>query len=182
MAKSKAIIPPARIERAIFMIRGQRVMLDADLAQLYGVSTKRLNEQVKRNRKRFPADFIFQLTPKEKSEVVAICDHLSRLRFLSALPYAFTEHGTIMLASVLNSRVAAEVSVQVVRAFIKLWEAVASHKDLTRRIDDLEEKYDGQFKLVFDAIRRLMTPPEPKRRRIGFLVRERAARYGRVRR
>lgn len=116
MANNKTIIPSARIERAILMIRGHKVMLDADLAYLYGVTTKRLNEQVKRNRKRFPNDFMFQLTPREKAEVVAICDHLSSLKFSPALAYAFTEHGAIMLASVLNSRTAAQVSIQVVRA------------------------------------------------------------------
>jgi hypothetical protein len=182
MANNKTIIPSARIERAILMIRGHKVMLDADLAYLYRVTTKRLNEQVKRNRKRFPNDFMFQLTPREKAEVVAICDHLSSLKFSPALPYAFTEHGAIMLASVLNSRTAAQVSIQVVRAFIKLREAVASHKELTQRIDELEKKYDGHFKLVFDAVRQLMTPPEPKRRKIGFLVQERAGRYSRPRR
>lgn len=163
------------------MIRGQKVMLDADLAQLYGVTTKRLNEQVKRNQRHFPRDFMFQLTPREKTEVVAICDHLAKLKFSPGLPYAFTEHGAIMLASVLNTPIATRFSVQIVRAFIKLREAVASHKELTRRIDEMEDKYDDQFKLVFDAIRRLMTPPEPKRRKIGFLVQERAARYSRPR-
>jgi hypothetical protein len=107
----QAIIPVERIEHAILLIRGQRVMLDADLARLYGVSTKRLNEQVKRNRDRLPEDFMFQLTPDEKAEVVANCDHLQRLKFSPALPYAFTEHGAIMVASVLNTSRAIEVSV-----------------------------------------------------------------------
>ena len=164
------------------MIRGQKVMLDADLANLYGVTTKRLNEQVKRNRNRFPGDFMFQLTTNEKAGVVAICDHLSQLRFSPVLPYAFTEHGAIMLASVLNSAVAVHVSVQIVRAFTKLRQAVASNKALIRRVSQLEEKYDPQFRVVFDAIRQLMKPPEPTRRKIGFLVRERAARYGKSKR
>ena len=181
MASKKLIIPTERIDRSILMIRGKKVMLDADLANLYGVTTKRLNEQVKRNRNRFPGDFMFQLTTKEKAEVVAICDHLSQLRFSPVLPYAFTEHGAIMLASVLNSTVAVQVSVQIVRAFTKLREAVASNKALIRRVSQLEEKYDAQFRVVFDAIRQLMKPPEPTRRKIGFLVRERAARYGKPR-
>ena len=179
MANPKLMIPLERIDRSILMMRGQRVMLDVDLANLYGVSTKRLNEQVKRNRQRFPADFMFQLTAKEKAEVVAICDHLQKLRFSPALPYAFTEHGAIMLASVLNSPVAVQVSVQIVRAFTKLREAVKSNKAVLRRLSQIEEKYDAQFRVVFDAIRQLMKPPEPKRRRIGFLVSERPAHYGR---
>ncbi len=178
MAAPHRIIPRERIDRSILRLRGQKVMLDADLAILYGVTTKRLNEQVKRNRKRFPSDFMFQLTPKEKSEVVAICDHLQKRKFAASLPYAFTEHGAIMLASVLNSPVAIQVSVQIVRAFAKLREAVVSQRVLVRRLDQLEEKYDTQFRMIFDAIRELMTPPEPKKRGIGFLVNERAASYG----
>jgi len=155
------------------------VMLDTDLAELYKIPTKALNQAVKRNKERFPVDFMFQLTKQEKAEVVTICDHLERLKFSPTLPYAFTEHGAIMLANVLNSQVAVQVSIQIVRAFIKLRETLASHKDLTRRLDQLEQKYDGQFKVVFDAIRQLMTPPEPKKRKIGFIVTERAAKYGR---
>ena len=162
------MVPTGRIDRAIVVIRGSRVMLDADLAELYGVTTKRLNEQVKRNRERFPADFMFQLTASEKAEVVAYCDHLRRLRFSPVLPHAFTEHGAIMLASVLNSRVAVHTSIQVVRAFTRLRDALGSHKALARKLDELERKYDGQFKVVFDAIRRLMAPPAVSTRRIGF--------------
>jgi len=180
MVAHQRIIPRERIDRSILRIRGQKVMLDADLAALYGVTTKRLNEQVKRNRKRFPGDFMFQLTPKEKAEVVAICDHLKKLKFAASLPNAFTEHGAIMLASVINSPVAIQVSVQIVRAFAKLRESIASQRALVRRLDQLEEKYDTQFKLVFDAIRELMTPPEPKKRGIGFIVNERVARYGKI--
>jgi hypothetical protein len=144
------------IEKAILLIRGQRIMLDADLASLYGVTTKRLNEQVKRNRGRFPADFMFRLTAREKAEVVANCDHLTRLRFSAALPYAFTEHGAIMLASVLNSRVAIVASVQIVRAFVRLRELLSTHQDLAGKLVELERRYDRQFKAVFDAIRELM--------------------------
>jgi hypothetical protein len=152
----------------ILTLRGVRVMLDADLADIYGVSTKRLNEQFKRNHERFPPDFAFRLTLHEKKEVVANCDHLRRLKFAAALPYAFTEHGALMLASVLNSPRAVATSVQIVRAFVHLRSIMAEHRDLGRRLDELEARYDRQFKVVFDAIRALMTPNEGPRKRIGF--------------
>jgi hypothetical protein len=162
---------PARpLETRIILVRGERVMIDADLAVVYGVPTKALNQAVKRNPRRFPADFAFRLSAAEKSEVVTNCDHLARLRFASARPYAFTEHGAIMAANVLSSRRAVELSVEVVRAFARLREMVASHKDLAKRLDELESRYDRQFKAVFDAIRELMRPPEPKmKRKIGFV-------------
>jgi len=163
------IVPVEKIERSILFIRGEKVMLDVDLAVLYGVTTKRLNEQVKRNRDRFPEDFMFQLAEKEKAEVVANCDHLKMLKFSPHLPYAFTEHGAIMLATVLNSPVAVQASIQVVRAFVKLREMLASHKDLARKLNEMEKKYNAQFKIVFNAIRELMTPPEKHKRKIGFL-------------
>ena len=144
-------------------------MLDADLAVLYGVTTKRLNEQVKRNRDRFPEDFMFQLTKNESAEVVANCDHLKILKFSPHLPYAFTEHGAIMLATVLNSPVAVHASIQVVRAFVRLRQLLTSNVELARKLDALEKKYDTQFKVVFDAIRQLMTSPERNKRKIGFL-------------
>jgi len=178
MENDSYIIPAERIERTILFIRGERVMLDADLAVLYGVTTKRLNEQVKRNRDRFPEDFMFQLTEKEKAEVVAICDHLQKLKFSSNLPYAFTEHGAIMLATVLNSPIAVEASIQVVRVFVSLRKMLASNAELSRKLAALEKKYDYQFKIVFDAIRQLMATPEPREKKIGFRVRERIARYG----
>ncbi len=165
---SKLTIPAERIERGILLIRGQKVMLDADLAELYGVPTKALNQAVKRNSDRFPSDFMFRLTRKEKRKVVTNCDHLRKLRFSPALPSAFTEHGALMLASVLNSRRAVDVSVFVVRAFIKLRAMLASHRDIARRLDEMEQRYDAQFKVVFDAIRELMKPPAKRRPRIGF--------------
>ena len=164
----KSLVPAARIERAILVIRGQRVMVDADLAELYGVSTKRLNEQVKRNASRFPADFAFALTAEEKAEVVANCDHLARLKFSPTFPRAFTEHGALMLASVLNSETAIAVSVAVVRAFVRLREMAASHEDLARKLDALERKYDESFRIVFTAIRKMMVLEAKPRRRIGF--------------
>lgn len=163
------ITPVAPIEQRIIALRGQRVMLDADLAAIYGVTTKRLNEQVKRNRTRFPADFMFQLTADEKANVVANCDHLQRLKYSPALPNAFTEHGAVMLASVLSTPTAVNVSVMVVRAFVRVRELAGLHTDLARRLDELESRYDTQFRVVFDAIRALMEPPHlPPKRRIGF--------------
>ena len=163
------IIPLETIEHRILLIRGHKVMIDADLADIYGVTTKRLNEQVKRNRDRFPEDFMFQLTEKEKAEVVANCDHLKKLKYSPVLPNVFTEHGAIMIATILNSPVAVQASIHVVRAFVRLRQMLASNKELAKRLDKLEEKYDAQFKVVFDAIRQLMTLPEPKRKKIGFL-------------
>jgi|SRR5688500_10394674 len=168
MTKAVIKVPAEQIESAILFSRGERVILDSDLARLYGVTTKRLNEQVKRNRERFPVDFMFRLTRAEKAEVVANCDHLKKLKFSPTLPFVFTEHGAIMAANVLNSKKAVQASVQVVRAFIKLRQMLASNAELARKLSDLERKYDSQFKVVFDAIRQLMTPPEPQRKQIGF--------------
>jgi hypothetical protein len=167
----KDLIPKERIESAILLIRGQKVILDMDLARLYGVTTKRLNEQVKRNRKRFPADFMFRLTVEEKAEVVANCDHLAKLRFSPGLPHAFTEHGAVMLASVLNSELAIKASLYVVRAFVRLRAFLTAHKELDKKLDELErrvESHDAHIQSLFEAIRRLMAPDPPKPRRIGF--------------
>ncbi|MDE2180412.1 MAG: ORF6N domain-containing protein [candidate division NC10 bacterium] len=168
----ESLVPLERIERRILVFRGHKVMLDVDLASLYGVTTKRLNEQVKRNRDRFPEDFTFRLTAEEKAEVVAKCDHLQRLKFSPTLPYVFTEHGALMLASVLNSPTAIHASIQIVRVFIRLREALASDKGLRRRLDALEKKYDTHdvhIKEIFAAIHALMEPPPGvAKRRIGF--------------
>src|SRR5947209_4738781 len=136
-----AVVEAHRIERAILWIRGQRVLLDTDLAALYGVPTKVLNQAVKRNRERFPPDFMFRLTRREKGKVVTDCDHLARLKFSSALPQAFTEHGAIMMASLLNSPKAIEASLQIVRIFVRLREILASHAELARRLDELEKRH-----------------------------------------
>ena len=172
MVSRESIVPMESIERSIFFIRGQKVMLDADLAKLYGVPTKVLNQAVKRNIERFPLDFMFQLTKDEKDEVVTNCDHLKKLKFSPNLPYAFTEHGAIMLATILNSPVAVQASIQVVRAFVRLRQMLASNAELARKLNALEKKYDAQFKVVFDAIHQLTTPPESKHSRIGFLQAE----------
>jgi len=165
------LIPREQIEQRILVIRGHRVMLDSDLSILYGVTTKRLNEQVKRNRHRFPEDFMFQLTSQEKGEVVAKCDHLKKLKFSPAKPFAFTEHGAVMVASVLNSERAVEVSIYVVRAFVKLREMLGTQKALAQKLADLERQvasHDSHIRSLFEAIRQLMEPPAPRSRRIGF--------------
>ncbi len=168
MNESNEIIPAERIDRGILIIRGQKVMIDADLAELYGVPTKRLNEQVRRNADRFPADFMFQLTDDEKKQVVANCDHLQKLKYSATLPYAFTEHGAVMLAAVLNSPVAVQASIQVVRAFVRIRQLLATNTDLARRMATLEKKYDARFKAVFDAIKQLMSTDEKPKKKIGF--------------
>ena len=174
-----SMIPQQIIESKIFFIRGKKVMLDRDLAVLYGVETRALNQATRRNIKRFPEDFMFQLSQEEAVE-------LSRSQFVTLkrgenikyLPYAFTENGVAMLSSVLNSERAITVNIQIMRTFTRIREMLISNADLARKIESLEKKYDSQFKVVFDAIRQLMTPPEPKKRKIGFEVRESRARYG----
>jgi hypothetical protein len=156
------------IESLIVLIRGKRVILDAHLAILYGTTTKRLNEQVRRNRERFPDDFMFRLSVTEMSELVANCDQFNNFKHLREPSLVFTEFGAIQAANVLRSKRAVEVSVFVVRAFVSMREALSVHKDILRKINDMESKYDGQFKLVFDALRKLMDPPVKPRRRIGF--------------
>lgn len=159
-----------RIEQAILVLRGHRVMLDSDLASLYGVSTKRLNEQVRRNKKRFPSDFMFQLTPEEvtrlRSQFATLKTGRGQRRKYS--PYVFTEQGVAMLSSVLHSERAIQVNIGIMRAFVQLREMISSNKGLARRLNELEKKYDSQFRVVFEAIRGLMTEPEPKVKRIGF--------------
>ena len=169
MSHSELPIPAERIERGIFVLRGHRVMLDTDLAELYGVPTKALNQAVKRNAERFPADFMFQLTEPEKQQVVTTCDHLRKLKFSPTLPYAFTEHGTVMLASVLNSPTAVQASLHVVRAFVRLRQLLASHAELAKRVESLEKKYDRRFRVVFEAVKQLMAPERKKpARKMGF--------------
>ncbi len=139
-------------------------MLDVDLAKLYGVTTARLNQQVNRNKNRFPADFMFILTPAEKSELIANCNKFKNLRHYPGNPKVFTEHGAVMLASVLNSKLAVEMSLFVVRAFVKIGKLLSVHHELARRIDSLEKKYDEKFKVVFDAIRALIDQEPPTRK------------------
>ncbi|HZP00563.1 MAG TPA: ORF6N domain-containing protein [Terriglobia bacterium] len=170
--KTQEIVPASGIESRILLIRGSKVMLDADLAELYQVSTKRLNEQVKRNRERFPEDFMFQLTPQEtaalRSQFATSSGQHGGRRYR---PYAFTEHGAVMLASVLNSPVAVQASIRVVRAFIHLREVLATHKELARKLTELERRittHDERITTLFEAIRQLTRLPERPRRQIGF--------------
>lgn len=173
-----SIIPQQITENKILFIRGKKVMLDRDLAALYGVGTRVLNQAVRRNKKRFPDDFMFQLDWGEVSE-------LSRSQFVTLkkgenikyLPYAFTENGVAMLSSVLNSERAITVNIQIMRTFTRIREMIATHKDLQKKIMEMEKKYDHQFKIVFDAIKQLLATPESKKRKIGFIVRERSAQY-----
>src|SRR5215211_6851919 len=162
------LISIEKIEKAIYLIRGEKVMLDRDLAELYEVQTKALNQAVRRNLDRFPADFMFQLSEKEVVE-------LNRSQFVTgsqkhrdprSRPYAFTEQGVAMLSSVLRSKRAITVNIEIMRAFVKLRQMLASNAELSRRFDELESKYDKQFKVVFDAIRQLMLPPVPNRKEI----------------
>jgi hypothetical protein len=174
------MIPPERVEQSILLIRGHKVMLDADLAKLYGVETRVLVQAVNRNLQRFPDDFMFQLSQEEArfltSQIVISKRGRGGRRHL---PYVFTEQGVAMLSSVLNSSKAIQVNIEIMRAFVRLRQLIATHKDLARKLDALEKKYDSQFRAVFDAIRQLMAQPEPKKRKMGFLVEERAAGYGR---
>jgi hypothetical protein len=165
-----SVIPAERIEKAIYVLRGQRVMLDEDLADLYGVTTKRLNEQVKRNLGRFPHEFMFQLIFQELTSLRSqIATSKTQGRGgRRHLPYVFTEHGVAMLSSVLNSERAIQVNIAIIKAFVRLRQMLASHVELARKLTALEKKYDAQFKVVFDAIRQLMEPPPAKRRNIGF--------------
>ncbi len=165
------LIPTERIERSILLIRSQKVILDADIASLYGVTTKALKQAVKRNLARFPEDFMFQLTADEANNVLSIRSQIVTLKkshHFKYLPYAFTEHGVAMLSSVLRSERAICVNIEIMRAFARLRQILSSHADLARKLDTLERNYDHQFKIVFDAIRQLMMPPAPPAKRIGF--------------
>ena len=169
MAKN-SIVPIDRVRRSILLIRGEKVMLDADLAELYGVETKYLVRAVKRNVERFPRDFMFQLTTPEFSNLRSQTGTSSSWGGRRYAPYAFTEQGVAMLSSVLRSKRAVMVNVQIMRTFVQLRRMLESHAELARKLAALERKYDHQFKVVFDAIRQLMEPPRKKRRPIGFLT------------
>ena len=169
--KNLDIVPIERIQQNIFIFRDQRVILDEDLADLYGVGTKRLNEQVRRNLDRFPNDFMFQLKQEEWRNLKSQFATTSSWGGRRTLPYVFTEYGVIMIANILNSQRAVLVSVQVVRAFIRLRELLKSNEVLSRKLDELEKKYDKQFNLVFTTIRHLIDEPSNKKEPIGFKVR-----------
>jgi hypothetical protein len=169
MDRRDATLSDAKIARRIHFVRGHRVMLDRDLAVLYGVSTKRLNQQVLRNRERSPSDFMFQLTPDDAESL--------RLQFATSnrgrggrryLPYAFTEQGVAMLSGVLHSRRAVRVNVEIMRTFVRLRQILSSHAELAKKLEELERRYDSQFRIVFDAIRELMSPESAESRPVGF--------------
>jgi hypothetical protein len=163
-----AIIPIERIENKIMMIRGQKVMLDRDLAEMYGIPTKQLNRAVSRNLDRFPDDFMFTLS-NEEFDILRCQIDTSSWGGQRYAPRAFTEQGVAMLSSVLRSPRAVQVNIHIMRAFVKLREVIASHKDLVHKLDEMEKKYDKQFRVVFEAIRQLMIPPSPtEKRKFGF--------------
>ena len=176
MVKHSSLIPVERIEKAIYLIRGEKVMLDRDLADLYGVPTKAFNQAIKRHKDRFPPDFMFQLTmqearewwSKEPSRLRSQNVTLKRGQHIKYRPNAFTEHGILMLSSVLSSERATQVNIEIMRAFVKLRRMLASNAELSRWFHQLESKYDRKFGVVFDAIRQLMSPPRPRRKQIGF--------------
>ncbi len=164
----KDLVITQSIESKIYFIRGQKVMIDKDLAELYGVTTGNLNKAVDRNLDRFPDDFMFQLTKEEFKNLIF---HFGTSSWggTRKFPRAFTEQGVAMLSSVLRSKRAIQVNIQIMRTFTKLKSLLSTHKDLQRKIEEMEKKYDQQFRVVFDAIRALITPPETKRKKIGFL-------------
>jgi phage regulator Rha-like protein len=169
----KELIPQERVEQRIFLIRRHKVMIDRDLAELYGVKTKYLNQQVRRNIKRFPQEFMFPLTEGERDELVAICNRFKTMKHSSVLPSAFTEHGVVMLASVLKSERAVKISIIIVKTFVKLREIISTHKELAYKLCELErkiEKHDTEIRDISEAIRQLMAPPEETKRRIGFHI------------
>ncbi|HEV2355506.1 MAG TPA: ORF6N domain-containing protein [Puia sp.] len=173
MAKSKSElhVTDEIVMSKILLVRGRKVMIDRDLAELYGVSTKRLNEQVKRNAKRFPADFMYQLTVEEKQEVVAKCDHLKTLKYSPQLPYVFTEYGAVMLASVLNSERAIEVNIQIVRIFTRMREMLQANQEILLKLEQLERqtfRNSEDIQMIFAALKELLNPAQEPRPRIGF--------------
>jgi hypothetical protein len=180
MADNKLMIRVERIEQSILLVRGQKVMLDRDLADLYGVSTKALKQAVKRNISRFPEDFMFVLTTEEFRNLrsQSVTSSSSQWGGTRYPPYAFTEQGVAMLSSVLKSKRAIEVNIAIMRTFVRLREMLTSHSGLARKLAALESKYDEQFAVVFEAIRQLMAPPARTRRQIGFKAKEGRSTYG----
>ena len=180
MAAQPPLLQPEQIEQVILLIRGQRVMLDRDLAALYGVETKNLNKAVQRNPDRFPADFMFQLTLEEAEASRFQFGTLKRGQNIKYLPYAFTQEGVAMLSSVLRSPRAVEVNIAIMRVFVRLRETLALHKELAQKLAELERKIEGHdagIRTLFDAIRQLALPPAKPHREIGFHVREAGVRY-----
>ena len=167
------LVPIEVIERRIFEIRGLNIMIDRHLAELYNVETRTLNQAVSRNIERFPEEFMFQLTKKERDEVITTCDDLTPLKFARTMPYAFTEYGVAMLSSVLKSKRAIQVNIQIIKAFVKLRRILSSHLELRKKVEAMEARYDRQFKEVFTAIKRLMVLPDTSTKSIGFKLKNR---------
>lgn len=165
------------IHRRIFLIRREKVMMDRDLAELYRVPTKVLNQAVKRNIERFPDGFMIQLTKAERDELVTNCDRFEKLKHSTSFPYAFTEQGVAMLSSILKSKRAIQVNIQIMKTFVELRKMFAENRELAKRIDELEKKYDRQFRVVFEALRQLSSPSEPPKREIDFRIKERIVPY-----
>ena len=180
MAKESAtlLVPDEVVMNKILLIRGKKVMIDRDLAELYGVTTFRLNEQVKRNKKRFPEDFMFQVTKEEKQQLIDQYENLKTLKFSPSLPYVFTEHGAVMLASVLNSDRAIAVNIQIVRIFTRMRELLLTHKDILVKLEQMEKqlikqgvklkKHDENIQLIFEYLKQLLNPHQEPRPRVGF--------------
>lgn len=168
MARTKALVPAERIERSILLIRGHKVMLDADLAELYGVETKALVRAMKRNKERFPKDFMFQLSKQEFADLRSHFGTSSSWGGRRYPPYAFTEQGVAMLSSVLRSKRAVQVNIEIMRAFVRLRTLLASHEELREKVLELERRYDKQFRIVFEAIHQLLEPPTRDTPKIGF--------------
>ena len=168
-----SLIKQDGIETKILIIRGQRIMIDKDLAELYDVETKHLNRQVKRNIQRFPKEFMFRLSKKERNELVTNWHRFTVLKHSSSLPYAFTEHGVAMLATVLNSEIAIKASIRIIKAFIKLRKFISTHRQLSQKLKQLEnriDKHDSEILNIFNAIHKIMSPSEKPKRKIGFCV------------
>lgn len=181
MAIDKGLAPVELIQSRIMVFRGEKVMIDRDLAQLYGVSTKALNQAVTRNRKRFPPDFMFRVVKEEKDELVTNCDRFQPLKHSSIMPQAFTEQGVAMLSSVLNNDRAIEVNIAIMRAFVELRKVSFSHKQLAQKLREIEarlEDHDENINAIFEAIQQLMRMPEKPRKQIGFEVKESKGHYG----
>ncbi len=181
MTKKKALVPIESIVRKIIFLRSEKVLLDRDIAELYGVETKVLKQAVRRNIKRFPSDFMFELTKEENLSLRSQNVTLKRGQHSKYLPFVFTEQGVAMLSSILNSEWAIEVNIAIMRAFVQLRRMISSHDKLARKLAELEqhlESHDEQIQAIFEAIRQLMAPPETKKKKIGFIVKERRAAYG----
>ena len=175
------VLPDEQIENIILLLRGQKVILDRDLAKLYGVTTGNLNKAVKRNIDRFPNDFMFQLTTEEYKSLRFRFGIFKKGQHSKYLPYAFTEQGVAMISSVLKSKRAIDVNIAIMRAFVRLRKMLATHKELSRKLADLEQRIEGhdeQIQLIFEAIRQLMAPPDKKVKKIGFTAREKQKAYG----